>query len=231
MELSKRLRELSDNSKAKILQRFFKTGIGQYGEGDLFLGVSVPQQRGLVKEYWKTTSINEIKQLLFSKFHEERMLALLILVKKYESSNEKNKNKFVKFYLENLTRINNWDLVDLTAPKILGNFLINRDKSILYSLVKSKLIWNRRISIVSTLAFIREGNFQDTLKLSKLLLDDPHDLINKSVGWMLREVGKRDQNLLESFLESNYKKISRVTLRYSIERFSLEKRRFFLNKQ
>lgn len=217
------------SEKSKILSKFFKTKKGEYGEGDLFLGITVPKIRSLVKEYWEETSLKELKELLKSKFHEERLTALLILVKKYESS--ENKKRVVDFYLKNLIHVNNWDLVDLSAPNILGDFFSENPKEILYKLVKSKNLWEKRIAIVSTLTFIRKNNFNDTLKISRILLKDKHDLIHKSVGWMLREVGKRDLKVLEKFLEKNYKQMSRTTLRYSIERMPQSKRRYYLTKQ
>ncbi len=217
------------SEKSKILSKFFKTKKGEYGEGDLFLGITVPKIRSLVKEYWEETSLKELKELLKSKFHEERLTALLILVKKYESS--ENKKRVVDFYLKNLIHVNNWDLVDLSAPNILGDFFSENPKKILYKLAKSKNLWEKRIAIVSTLTFIRKNNFNDTLKISRILLKDKHDLIHKSVGWMLREVGKRDLKVLENFLEENYKQMSRTTLRYSIERMPPTKRRYYLTKQ
>jgi 3-methyladenine DNA glycosylase AlkD len=231
MDISSELRRLRNKDKAKILQKFFKTGKGQYGEGDLFLGVTVPQQRIIVKKFWGKATMKEVKKLLLSKFHEERLTALLILIKKYENSEEKIKKEIANFYLKNTKRINSWDLVDLTAPKILGNYLLNKKRKILFKLVKSKNLWERRISIVSTLAFIRENQFKDTIKISEILLDDKQDLIQKAIGWMLREVGKRNIEILESFLENNYKKMSRTALRYSIERMPEAKRKYYLHKQ
>lgn len=231
MELKKQMRSLKNKEKAKILQRFFKTGEGEYGYGDLFLGVTVPKIRNLVKIYWKQTLLQEIQGLIYSKYHEERLLGLLILVKKYQKSEEKIKKEIVGFYLKNAKQVNNWDLVDLTAYNILGDFLLNKNKEILYKLSKSKNLWEKRISIISTLAFIKSNKFQDTKKISEILLQDKHDLIHKAVGWMLREMGKKDLNELEKFLDKNYKKMSRTTLRYSIEKMSREKRRYYLNKQ
>jgi 3-methyladenine DNA glycosylase AlkD len=231
MGINLELKKLKNNDKAKILQRFFKTGKGQYGEGDFFLGITVPQQREIANKFWNKLSLKELEKLLFSKFHEERLTAFLILVKKYEHSEEKIKKNIVRFYLKNLHRANNWDLIDLTASKILGSFLLNKDKRVLYKLAKSKNIWERRASIVSTFSFIYENQFQDTMKISEILLADSHDLIQKAVGWMLREVGKRDIKILEFFLEKNYKKISRTTLRYSIEKMPEIKRQYYLRKQ
>lgn len=229
MKLSTELKKLQNKEKAKILSKFFKTGKGEYGEGDLFLGIQVPKQREIVKRFWDKIDLKELAELLYSRFHEERLTALLILVKKYEKSS--NKKKIVSFYLKNLRRVNNWDLVDLSAPNILGDFLLNRNKKVLYRLVKSKDLWARRISIVSTFSLIRKNRFEDALNLSKILLSDSHNLIHKAVGWMLREIGKRDLSLLEDFIEQNYKKMSRITLRYSIERMPESKRIYYLAKQ
>lgn len=229
MNISSRLRKIKCIKKARTLSRFFKTKKGDYGEGDLFLGITIPQIRCIVDEYGEETSLNEVQRLLKSRFHEERLTALLILIKKYESSSKKE--RLVEFYLKNLVSVNNWDLVDLSAPNILGNFLLDKSKRILYQLSKSENLWGRRIAIVSTLSFIRKNNFEDTLKISEILLGDEHDLIKKAVGWMLREVGKRNLRILEKFIEENHKKMSRTTLRYSIEKMSLPKRQYYLTKQ
>ncbi len=231
MKISSKLRSIADSKKAKILQSFFKTKKGEYGEGDLFLGIPVPRQRELVNAHWKTTNIIEIKKLLYSRFHEERLTALLILIKKYDISEKESKKSLIKFYLDNLSQVNNWDLVDLSAPNLLGNFLLDKTKKILYKLVISKNLWERRIAIVSTIYFIRKDKFEDTLKISKLLLKDKEDLIHKAVGWMLREVGKRDISLLREFLDENKKNMPRTSLRYAIERMSLIERQRYLSKQ
>lgn len=224
-DVRKELEWLADLEKAKILQRFFKTGAGQYGEGDIFLGITVPQSRQLAKKF-KDISLHEVKSLLNSKIHEERLVGLLILVHKHASA---DKAETAKFYLDNLQNVNNWDLVDLTAPNILGSFLAeNKDRSLLYTLAKSENIWERRIAIVSTLFFIRKNNFRDTLQISEMLIKDKHDLIHKAVGWMLREVGKRDQAALEAFLEKHHKVMPRTMLRYAIERLSDRKRLHYL---
>jgi len=230
--LKKALRRLANPKKAKILQMFFKTGKGQYGEGDIFLGLTVPEQRRIAKEFSKKISIEEIAVLLNSKIHEERLVALLILVDKFSKSSEELKELIFNFYIENAKRVNNWDLVDLTAPNIAGNYLLNKkDKKILYKFANSKNLWEKRIAIVSTFSFIRAGQFEDTLKISKVLLNDSHDLIHKAVGWMLREVGKKDEKVLEDFLKENYSKLPRTTLRYAIERFGEEKRKRFLRRE
>lgn len=226
-KLKKELKQYSNPEKAKVLRGFFKTGKGEYGEGDIFLGLTVPQQRVIAKSASDRILLDGIKKLLNSKIHDERMVGLLILVDKYKKGDKKI---IYEFYLSNTQRINNWDLVDLSAPKIIGNYLLKKkDRKILYKLAKSKNLWERRISIVSTFAFIREGEFVDTLKISKILLKDKHDLIHKAVGWMLREVGKRDRNILEKFLKENYNELSRTTLRYAIEKFEKKERKKWLN--
>lgn len=221
-----------DPDKAKILQGFFKTDKGQYGEGDIFLGLKVPQTRKIVAKFWQETSLDGIGELLKSKIHEHRLGALLILVKKYEQAqDQKAKEEIVDFYLQHLECANNWDLIDLSAPKILGNFLLEKNKSerqILYELVKSKNLWRQRAAIVGTYALIKNGQLEDTLEISKLLLSHQHDLIHKAVGWMLRELGKKDQKVLEKFLSDHYQQIPRTTLRYAIERFDEKLRLSFL---
>lgn len=219
------LNSKANPEKAKILQRFFKTGKGQYGEGDIFLGITVPESREIAKKF-PSLPLDQIKFHLQSKIHEERLIALLILVENYKKSKEKI--KIVNFYLENTDKINNWDLVDLTADKILGNYLLNKNKNTLYKLAKSDNIWERRIAIISTFHFIKNNQFQDTFQISQILLNDKHDLIHKAVGWMLREIGKRNQEELERFLKENYKSIPRTSLRYAIERFPEDKRQMYL---
>lgn len=226
--LRKHLKSLADPEKAKILQRFFKTGHGEYGEGDIFLGVTVPKSRSIARKY-KNISLKFVKQLLHSKIHEERLVSILLLVEKYNQS-DSQREEIVKYYLENAKFVNNWDLVDLSAPKILGNFLLEKkDKSILYKLCNSDNLWEKRISIISTYEFIRKGQFEDTLKISEILVGDKHDLIQKAVGWMLRELGKRDQKLEETFLLRHHKDMPRTTLRYAIEKFPEAKRKMYLS--
>lgn len=228
--LKKEMALVANAKQAKILQRFFKTGKGEYGEGDIFLGIRVPEQRKIAKEY-SGLSLPRIQELLESDIHEHRLVGLLILIEKYNKSDEENKGNIFNFYLKNSKKINNWDLVDLSAHKIIGEFLIDKDKKILYELAQSKNLWEKRIAIVSTFAFIKKEEFVDTLRISEILLDDSHDLIHKAVGWMLREVGKKDEKSLEKFLEKHYKKIPRTTLRYSIEKFEEKKRKKYLNKK
>ena len=226
-KLKKEIREKSSKEKSKIYTKFFKTGKGEYGEGDIFLGLTVPEQRILAREYTNLV-LDDVKRLLESKYHEHRLMGLFILVYKYEKSNEKEKAGIKDFYLENKHRGNNWDLVDCIADKILGKHLIDKDKKVLYELAKSESIWDRRIAIISTFEFIKNGKFEDTLKISGILLKDEQDLIHKAVGWMLREIGKRDLETLEKFLKRHYKKMPRTMLRYAIEKFPEIKRKKYL---
>jgi len=227
------LKKLANKEKIPLYQSFFKTNPGQYGEGDVFIGVSVPDTRKVAKKY-QNVSLKIIKQLLTSKIHEERLCAFEILCFKYEKSSvEKEKRKIYNFCLKNRKGMNNWDLVDLTAPYIIGDFLSNKNKEreILYKLVKSNNLWDKRIAIISTVAFIKNNQFQDTIKISEILLNDSHDLIHKAVGWMLREVGKRDKKILLEFLNKHYKNMPRTMLRYSIEKFPEPERKKYLNSQ
>jgi len=216
--IKKDLQAESDPLKKKGLSRFFKTGKGEYGEGDIFLGVTVPKIRRVAKKY-KDVSLDEIRTLLRSLIHEERLTALLILVENFRKADETEKTEIFNLYLKNTKYINNWDLVDLSASRIVGEFLKDKPVDILYTLAKSKSLWERRIAIISTFQFIWEGRFAETLKISKILLTDRHDLIHKAVGWMLREVGKRSFKTEEGFLKKHYKKMPRTMLRYSIEKF------------
>lgn len=229
-QIRNELKKLGDPERAKKLSGFFKTGKGQYGEGDIFLGIPVPIQRKISKKYQSLTLV-DLQKLLVSKFHEQRLTALLILVLKYGKGDLRAKKKIFNFYLENSFYVNNWDLVDLTAPKIVGNYLLDKNRSILYKLVKSSYLWERRIAVLSTFAFIRNHDFLDALEISKLLLCDKHDLIHKAVGWMLREIGKRNQEVLEEFLEEFNMQMPRTMLRYSIEKFNPEKRKYYLKRK
>ncbi len=223
-KLIKELGQAGDKERAINLQRFFKTGKGEYGEGDVFLGVMVPKTRAITKKYIDL-ELKNVKELLNSDIHEHRLAGLLILIGKYEKGDTKN---IFNFYLNNSFRINNWDLVDVTAPKIVGKYLLNKPRDILYSLAKSDNLWKKRIAIVSTFAFIKENDFKDSLKISEILLDDKHDLIHKAVGWMLREVGKKNVDELRKFLKKYYKQMPRTMLRYSIEKFPKEERKRLL---
>ncbi|MBI4167542.1 MAG: DNA alkylation repair protein [Candidatus Aenigmarchaeota archaeon] len=221
------LAKAASAEKARTLRRFFKTGKGEYGEGDIFLGVTVPQQRNIARKYIGT-DLNELEKLISSKIHEHRLTALLILVEKYQKAVKNDRKKIADFYLENKKFVNNWDLVDLSADKILGDYIFDKDKKILHGLAKSQNVWERRISIISTFNFIKRNDFEDALKISEMLLQDKHDLIQKAVGWMLREIGKRDQKSEEKFLRKHYRNMPRTTLRYAIERFDKKKRKFYM---
>lgn len=227
--VKKELLKNGDKEQARHLSRFFKTGKGQYGEGDVFLGIKVPVQRDIVKKF-KDAELKEIQELLNDEFHECRLTGLLILVQKYKKA--ENKREIFDFYLKNAKRINNWDLVDLTAPGIVGDFLLDKKKEreILYSLVKSKNLWERRISVLSTFTFLRNKDYKDILKIAEILLKDEQDLIHKAVGWMLRELGKRNKEVEVSFLNKHHRKMPRTMLRYSIEKFSPREREFFMRK-
>lgn len=238
--VKRELAKLADKNKAQVLGRFFKTGVGHYGEGDQFLGVVVPKQR-LVAKQFKDLPLAEIAKLLVSPIHEHRLTALFILADQYARGSEATKAKIVKFYLARTKQINNWDLVDLSAYKILGDWLLDysrpfvrqpadQGRQILDKLVKSKNLWERRIAIISTLAFIRAGETKDTWRLAKILLNDTHDLMHKATGWMLREAGKRDLKGLKKFLEENGAKMPRTMLRYAIEKFSEGERQQYLKK-
>ncbi len=231
--LKRELKTLGSLDKAKILQYFFKTKPGQYGAGDVFLGVTVPLVRQVAKKY-SNLKLSEVSLLLKSKFHEFRLTALLILVLKYEKATDlKTKKEIVDFYLNHSFWINNWDLVDLSVYKILGNYLLtSEDKDdILNRLASSSYLWERRMAIVSTYAFIKSGRYQETFLISKKLMKDDHDLIHKAIGWMLREVGKRiSKEKLENFLIKNISGMPRVSLRYALEHFSQKDRQYFLKK-
>jgi len=227
-EIQKRLRQFATREKAKVLQGFFKTGPGEYGEGDVFLGVVVPDIRRVAKEY-QGAPLREVARLLKSGIHEERLLALLMLVQAFVKGDEAAQKKIYDLYLKHTRYINNWDLVDLSAPNIVGSHLMDRSRNPLYTLAKSRDLWERRIAILSTFAFIKQNDHRDTLRIAAMLLDDDHDLIHKAGGWMLREVGKRDLSSAESFLKQHYKKMPRTMLRYAIERFPEGKRQRYLN--
>lgn len=218
----------ADPQKAKFLAGFFKTKKGDYGHGDFFWGITVPAQRKIALQF-KDLSLIDIDQLLKSKYHEERLIALLLLIQNFKNGNPQNKKEIFDFYLKRTKYINNWDLVDLSAPKIIGEHLLKNKREILYKLANSKNLWEKRIAIVSTYQFIINKDSKDTLKITEILLNDPHDLIQKAVGWMLREVGKRvSKDELIKFLSSRYKQMPRTMLRYSIEHFDPVIRKAYL---
>jgi len=227
--LGKDLRKFEKRKKAKILTRFFKTGKGEYAEGDKFLGLKTDETRSVAVKY-KDLGYEDLKKLLSSQIHEERMAAVMILVNRWKKGNLEIKKEVYKFFIQNLSGINNWDLVDVSAPNIIGGylFLSKEKRDILYNFAKSDNLWKKRISIMSTCYFIRQKDFKDTLKISKILLNDKHDLIHKAVGWMIREIGNRDLNTEEKFLKVHYKKMPRTMLRYAIEKFPEDLRKKYL---
>ncbi len=225
--IRKRLQELADSKHAAVGQKFFKTGPGEYGEGDIFLGIKVPVLRALAKEYLDL-SLTGLHSILKSKYHEERLLALLIMVGQFGKGDSEKKQHLYDLYLDNTRFINNWDLVDLSADKIVGPFLMNRSRSPLYVLTRSDMLWERRIAIMSTFHFIKNNDYSDTLKIAQFLLSDPEDLIHKAVGWMLREIGKRHLPTEERFLKKHYQKMPRTMLRYAIEKFPEPRRKQYL---
>jgi len=227
--LKEDLRKLASPEKARVLSRFFKTGKGEYGEGDTFLGIMVPDQRRIAKKY-ADLSMNDLRKLISGRMHEERLVCLFILINRYKKADSIGKKEVVDFYLRNMKYINNWDLVDLSSGQILGDHLIEGDRSMLYEMAKSDDLWKRRIAVISTFAFINNNDFGDALRIAEMLLNDRHDLIHKAVGWMLREIGKRDQAKEEEFLNRHYKKMPRTMLRYAIERFDEDRRRHYLKK-
>jgi len=231
-DVVKELEYLKNSEKIKVFKKFFKTNKGEYGYGDMFWGLSVPQVREISKRYFRDISFDEIKILINHRIHEVRLTGYLILTYQYEKSDNEKRKDIFDFYLNNLSGCNNWDLVDLSCYKIVGEYVLrNKEKrKILYKLSKSKNLWEQRISIVSTYPMIKRKEFEDTLNISKLLLFHKHDLIHKAVGWMLREVGKQDMNVLRKFLNENINTIPRTTLRYSIEKMNKSERKKYLLK-
>ncbi len=226
-DICNRLRSLGDPERARSAQRYFKTGPGQYGEGDLFVGLRVPEVRALAKEY-RTLSLAGIVQLLHSPIHEARLLSLMILIGTYEQGDPFLQERIYNLYLRNTRFINNWDLVDVSAERIVGAHLSGGDRFPLHSLAESPLLWERRIAVIATAHFIRRGEFDETFRIAERLLGDSEDLIHKAVGWMLREIGKRDRPAEEVFLRAHYKTMPRTMLRYAIERFPEELRQRYL---
>ena len=226
-DLVSKLRSLGDPAIAEHSQRFFKTGPGEYGEGDKFLGIRVPKLRAEIRAA-RALTLSETLKLLRSPYHEARLLALLILVDRFKRGEESTRERIYRHYLEQTCYINNWDLVDSSAPQIVGGHLYKRERSVLYRLVDSDNLWERRIAVMATLTFIREQSFADTLSLCEALIDDPEDLIHKASGWMLREVGNRDGKTERAFLRRHYQRMPRTMLRYAIEKFPAEERQRYL---
>jgi 3-methyladenine DNA glycosylase AlkD len=225
--LSTALHALASPELVVLQQRFFKTGPGQYGEGDVFLGIKVPPVRALAKRH-HDVALDTITALLHSKYHEERLFALLLLMQFYERASDKDRIAAFDLYLGNTSHINNWDLVDVSSPHIVGRHLVDRPRKVLHRMARSSSLWERRIAIISTFYFIRNNDFDDTLNIAKILLNDEQDLMHKAVGWMLREVGKRDLVAEETFLLQHYHNMPRTMLRYAIERFPEQRRQQYL---
>ena len=223
-DVIRRLRSLENREQARFNQRFFRTGPGEYGEGDLFLGLRVPQIRKLAREY-SSLSLKGLETLLASKWHEARLLALVIMVDQYRRGDERLRDAIFRAYLRNTSRINSWDLVDASARDIVGAHLENSNRSLLTKLARSKLLWERRIAMIATHHFIRRGDLKDTLRIARMLLRDEHDLIHKAAGWMLREAAKMNRAAVETFLEEHATRMPRTMLRYAIERFPAKLRR------
>lgn len=227
-DIQNRLISLGDQAIALHSQRFFKTGPGEYGEGDRFRGIRVPQIRSVAKEF-RHSSVADAVGLLESQYHEDRLCALFLLVHHFKKGDATLQKRVYDLYLKNTDHINNWDLVDSSAEHIVGAYLFEKSRKPLYTLAKSRSLWERRISIMATFHFIRRSDFDDTLRLSDLLLHDKEDLIHKAVGWMLREIGNRNQRVAEEFLQARYARMPRTMLRYAIEKFDEQKRRKYLN--
>ena len=232
-EIVKELEKIKNPNKAKILSWFFKTWKGEYWEWDKFLWIPVPEQREIAKKYFEKCNLEDIEKLLKSQYHEVRLTALLILCYKYEFITKKKlydeQKKIVDFYLSHLEYCNNWDLVDLVCYKILWNYLLDKNRKILYKLANDKSIRKQRVAIVSTMIFVKKWEFDDTLKISEMLLNHEHDLIHKAVGWLLREVWKKDEKVLKNFLDKHANKMPRTMLRYAIEKLNKDERTHYLS--
>lgn len=227
--LKKELQSLATPERALVSQRFFKTKKGEYGEGDIFIGVTMPQQRRIIKDY-KSLSFDDLQQLLNDKIHEYRMVALLILNEKIKTKSDEAQKEVFDFYVKNFKNINNWDLVDCSCHEVIGRYLFNKNRSVLKEWAITDHLWTQRIAIVTTWRFIRAKEVQDTIELAEILIHHKHDLIHKATGWMLREAHKKNPTAIESFLEINYHKMPRTALRYAIERFSADKKAYFMAK-
>lgn len=223
------LRSMANPEKARFLQRFFKTGPGQYAEGDVFLGLVAPLTRSIAKAN-KQTPLDELARLIQSEYHEARLCALLIVVEQFKKATPEHRKALFDFYLAHTPQINNWDLVDVTCPHVIGAYLLDKDRSSLYRLAESDLLWDQRIAMVSTVAFIRRREYEDTLALAEHFLSHRHDLMHKAVGWMLREVGKKDRDTLTTFLEEHAPNMPRTALRYAIEHYPEPQRKAFLKR-
>jgi len=231
-KIEKDLKSLKNPLKIKIFKRFFKTGPGEYGEGDQFLGLTMPQQRLIAQKFYKQVKLDDLDKLIKSPIHEYRMTGLLILTYQYCEANDENKKNIYQYYLNNKEMINNWDLIDVTCPKIVGEYLWfhQRDLKVIDRLIKSENLWDRRIAVMATYSFIRRGQFYPFLNFAKILLTDKRDLINKVVGWMLREIGKKDLKALLNFLDINYQQMPRTMLRYSLEKLNPTQKDFYMGR-
>lgn len=227
-EIKEKLEKAGDKETARFLQKFFKTEAGGYGAGDVFRGIRVPVLRKLAGQFQSLES-SEIEELLHSKFHEDRLFALLLLVRRYEKSDDVRRTEIYELYLRSTQYINNWDLVDASAEHIVGAYLNDKNRDRLYCLAESKNLWERRVAMMATFHFIKRGDFTDTLRLAEKLLGDREDLIHKAAGWMLRETGKRDLKTEKDFLRLHYRQMPRTMLRYAIEKFPADERRKYLN--
>ena len=227
--ITNKLQALSDAEKREIFPKFFKAGKGEYGEGDRFLGVTVPNIRAIAKLH-KDISIEEIRELIQSEWHEVRLCALIIMVEKSKKKDEALRKELFNLYLSQTKRINNWDLVDLSCRFIIGEYLLDKSRDILYHLAQSPLLWDNRIAIVSTYAFIRKGQLEDTYALSDIMMQHPHDLMHKAIGWMLREAGKRNPERLYDYVMSHRADMPRTMLRYAIEKFSPKERTILMKR-
>lgn len=227
--VKRELLALGNPQRAEHSTYFFKTGKGEYAEGDKFIGCTVPETRKVAKAH-KNLSFGELIKLLKDEYHECRFCALVILAEQFKKADNAKRKEIIDFYLTNTTGVNNWDLVDVSAYTLLGEWLTDKDKSVLYRLAESENLWKQRIAVVSTMAFIRKNNFEETLKLSELLLTHKHDLIHKACGWMLREVGERHEKSLTDFLDKHHKTMPRTMLRYSIEKLTPEQRKMYMKK-
>ena len=228
-DIKQQLLSFGNPEKAEHSKYFFKTGKGQYGEGDKFIGCTTPEMRSVAKT-GKNLPLAELQLLLNDEMHECRVCALVILTEQFEKADENRRKEIVDFYLEHTHRINNWDLVDISAYKILGEFLVDKNRAILYQLADSDLLWDQRIAMVSTMAFIRRNDFDDVIRLSEIFLTHTHDLMHKASGWMLREAGKREEKVLTDFLDLHYKIMPRTMLRYAIEKLSPEQKMHYMQK-
>ena len=226
-ELRESLRREASPKDARFLQRYFKAGPGEYGEGDKFLGIRVPVTRKLAREFCELPQ-HDVVALLQAPIHEERLLALIILVNIFQCADEAGRAEIYALYLAQFDRVNNWDLVDSSAPYIVGPHLLNRSRKILFRLARSKNLWHRRVAVLATFYFIRQNDFADALRLAERLRDDEHDLMHKAVGWMLREIGKRDVAVLKKFLQQHAARMPRTMLRYAIEKLSERERQRYL---